>query len=299
MTSHRAPAIPAPLGRVVPHGSFSMPCDGRPMALNGSAFLKVKSHGVRRVRPQRIFQSGILAMAAVLLATGATWARSPFAIELETFSKRYHEDPARLDTIRGSLGQALVTDARPEVLIALAQVCFIWGDVRATTSDQKLDAYDQGRQAARRAIELEPTNAVAHLWYATNTARWGQTKGILRSLFLLPTVQEGIQRVLILDPGLVPVYALAGNVYNEVPAILGGDIDKAEQMFRKGLELDPRFTGMRVGLAKTLIRRGRLAEARRELHAVLDEKSPHNLADWALKDAKEARELLESIQGKS
>jgi tetratricopeptide (TPR) repeat protein len=238
-------------------------------------------------------------MAAVILAAGVAWARSPFAVEVETFSQRYHEDPARLDLLRKGLGEAVASNPRPEDLTALAQVCFIWGDVRARTSDQKLDAYDQGRQAARRAIELEPRNAVAHLWYATNTARWGQTKGILRSLFLLPTVQEEIQRVLTLDPGLVPVYALAGNVYYEVPALLGGDIGKAEEMFRKGLELDPSFTGMRVGLAKTLIRRGRIAEARRELQAVLQEKAPHNLADWTMKDAKEARELLESIQASS
>ena len=53
---------------------------------------------------------------------------------------------------------------------------------------------------------------------------------------------------------------------------------------------------MRVGLAKTLIKKGRLAEARTELEAVLAEKAPHNLADWTLKDSVEARELLDSIR---
>jgi hypothetical protein len=38
---------------------------------------------------------------------------------------------------------------------------------------------------------------------------------------------------------------------------------------------------------------------RRELQAVLDEKAPSNLADWTLRDSKEARALLESIKGKS
>ena len=36
----------------------------------------------------------------------------------------------------------------------------------------------------------------------------------------------------------------------------------------------PKFTGMRVGLAKTLIKKGRIEEARHELQAVLDEKEP-------------------------
>jgi hypothetical protein len=52
---------------------------------------------------------------------------------------------------------------------------------------------------------------------------------------------------------------------------------------------------MRVGLAKTLIKQGRTAEARRELQAVLDEKEPQNLADWVMKDSKQARRLLESL----
>jgi hypothetical protein len=55
---------------------------------------------------------------------------------------------------------------------------------------------------------------------------------------------------------------------------------------------------MRVGLAKTLIKQGRVAEARKELEAVLAERAPHNLADWTLKDSVEARELLASIRSR-
>jgi Tetratricopeptide repeat len=219
-------------------------------------------------------------------AAGAAWGESSLTTELEAVATRYHENPVRLDTVRETLEQA--AGAKPEVdtLVALAHVCFICGDVCAATAEQKLEAYDQGRQAARR-------------WFATNTARWGQTKGILPSLFLLPTVQEEIQTVLELDPGFTAVYALAGNVYYEVPGILGGDLDLAEQMFMRGLEQDPKFTGMRVGLGKTLIKKGRITDARRELQAVLEETAPTNPADWALKDAQEARALLESIRSKS
>jgi hypothetical protein len=64
-------------------------------------------------------------------------------------------------------------------------------------------------------------------------------------------------------------------------------------------ELDPRFTSARVGLGKALIKKSRLPEARRELEAVLEEKAPTNLADWTMKDSRRARELLESIRGKS
>ena len=147
-------------------------------------------------------------------------------------------------------------------------------------------------------MELDPKNVAAHFWYGTNTGRWGQTKGVLRSLFLLPTVREEIQTVLALNPKFTSVYSLAGSLDYEVPGLFGGDLNRAEEMFRKGLELDPKFTGMRVGLAKVLIKRGQIGEARRELEAVLDEKEPRNLADWTLKDSRDARALLESIKDK-
>ncbi len=237
----------------------------------------------------------LLGMLVLLVGT-PSWARSPLAIEVGAFSTRYHERLSRIDTIREELERATDGDGEVDELIALAQVCFIWGDVRATTSEQKLAAYDEGRTMARRAVELDPRNAAAHFWYGTNTARWGQTKGVVRSLFLLSTVQDEIQTVLNIDPKFTPVYALAGNVLYEVPPLLGGDLRKAEEMFRTGLEQDPKFTGMRVGLAKTLIKQGRIAEARKELQAVLDEKNPRNMGDWVMKDTKAARALLQSLR---
>jgi hypothetical protein len=63
--------------------------------------------------------------------------------------------------------------------------------------------------------------------------------------------------------------------------------------------MDGRLAGLRVGLARTLIKRGRIPEARRELRAVLDEKTPSNVADWTLKDVPEARRLLGTLPDRS
>jgi tetratricopeptide (TPR) repeat protein len=238
---------------------------------------------------------GLLLVLGVAAGTLPAAAESPLVAELDRVATRYHEEPAALDALRAALERAAATDTRPEILVSLARASFIWGDVRARTSEEKLAAYEQGRQAARRAVELAPRSAAAHFWYATTTARWGQTKGVVRSLFLLPEVQRGIDTVLALDPRFTAVYSLAGNVYYEVPGLFGGDLAKAEEMFRKGLEQDARFTGLRVGLGKTLIKRGRKDEARRELQAVLGETAPSNPADWTVKDVPEARRLLQSL----
>lgn len=262
------------------------------------------ARGGRSIEAMRLLVVALLAPLAVALVVplplGAiAHAQSPLAAEVRAFSTRYHEDPARLDRLYQGLTEAVKTDSHVDNLIALAHICFIWGDIRARTDEEKLEAYDRGRQAARRAVELAPRNALAHFWHATNAGRWGQTKGVMRSLFLLPTVKEEMQAALELDPRFPGTYSLAGAVYYEVPGLFGGDLDKSETMYRKGIEIDPRSTGLRVGLAKTLIKKGRIDEARRQLQMVLDEKAPQNPADWALKDSPQARDLLVSIKGKS
>lgn len=237
-----------------------------------------------------------IALLTVLAPGIAAPAESPLVVEVRTRATRYHEDLPRLDTVRAELAQLVKTDPQVDHLLALAQVCFVWGDVRAKTPAEKLEAYEQGRQAAKRAVELAPRNALAHFWYGVHIGRWGQTKGAVRSLFLLPALKQEIATSMELDPTFPPVYSLAGSVYFEVPGAFGGDVDKAEQMFRKSLELDPHFTSARIGLARVLIKKGRMPEARRELEAVLDEKSPTNLADWTVKDSRRARELLASLK---
>ena len=244
---------------------------------------------------QRVVFHLVGALLVFLASVTPAYGESPLAAHLAAFFNRYHENPPHLDALRAGLKRAVETDPDLPNLVAFANACFLWGDVRATTLDQKLAAYDEGREAGRRAVELAPRDPLAHLWFAIDTARWGQAKGVVRSLFLLPTVKREIATIMRLDPTLAPAYALAGNVYNEVPSLLGGDLGTAERMFRKGLELAPHFTGMRVGLARTLVKEGRIAEARQELQRVLTEAAPENLADWTLKDNPEARRLLDSL----
>src|SRR5438105_9855801 len=105
----------------------------------------------------------LIALTAVLLVVAtAAWAQSPVALQVRSWATRYHEDLPRIDRARAELGEIVKTDPQLDNLVALAQVCFIWGDIRAKTPDEKLDAYEQGREAARRAIALDPRNVLAH-----------------------------------------------------------------------------------------------------------------------------------------
>ncbi len=234
---------------------------------------------------------------ALVLVPFAAAAQTP-AETARALVARYHEDPATIDRARDLLEKALATERRVDTMITLSYVYFLIGDVRATTADEKLAAYDKGREIGRRAVELAPKDPEAHVWYGINTGRWGVTKGIMRSLFLLPTVREEVDATLALDPRNLRALALSGNVFLEVPGLFGGDKDKARQQFRRALAIDPHFTVARVDLGRVLIATGHYADARRELQLVIDDKQPNNIADWTVKDLPRARELLESIKGK-
>jgi tetratricopeptide (TPR) repeat protein len=240
----------------------------------------------------------IVAIMLLALNLGQAHAQTHLLEQLDVAASQYHKDPAQLDRLRAGLESAVATDPHLTNWVGLARISFLWGDIRATTKEQKLEAYERGRHAGKRAIELAPRDATARFWYATNTGRWGQTNGVVRSLFLLPTVREELATTLALDPNFTGAYLVMGYVYYEVPALLGGDLDKAEENFRAALNQIPTFTTARVGLARTLAKKGKIAEARREAQAVLEETTPSNPADWTMKDTRDARKLLESLTGK-
>jgi len=240
-----------------------------------------------------------LAFVAVILAAGSPAGAQAPVEAARALVARYHEDPTGLDRARDLLDAALAKDRKVETMVMLSYVQFLLGDVRATTAEAKLAAYDRGREIGQRAVELAPKSHDAHLWYAINTARWGETKGVLRSLFLLPTIRRELDTLLELDPRSVRAHILAGNVLLEVPGFAGGDRAKAEEHFKKALAIDPRFTNARVDLARVYIADARYADARRELQRVVDETSPSVIADWTVKDAPRARKLLESIKDRT
>lgn len=210
----------------------------------------------------------------------------------------YHEDPTRLDRARDILERALATGAPVDVLATLSRVYLLIGDVRATSTDDKLAAYDRGRELGRRAVELAPKSEDAHFWFAANTGRFGQTKGVMRSLVLLPTMRTEVDTLLAINANSPRIQGVAANFFAEVPGLFGGDRARAEQHWTKGLELDPRYTVLRVDYARFLIGAGRADEARRELQRVIDEPAPTNRADWTMRDVPRARTLLESLKGK-
>jgi tetratricopeptide (TPR) repeat protein len=238
----------------------------------------------------------IAALAAALVVAAALPAAADSPVEsARPLLARYHQDRAALDRARDLLQAAAARDPVADVLTELARAWFLIGEFRARTEHDKLTAYEQGREAGRRAVAAAPQSEQAHVWYALNSARWAGTRGIMRAVGVLPTLREEAAVILRLNPASVEGHTLAGGLAAELPALLGGDRARAEAHFRAALQADPRRTGARVELAKLYIATRRYTDAQRELERVLGETAPSDLPYWTLADVPLARALLESI----
>lgn len=235
----------------------------------------------------------------LLGAVTAAPAQTPTPAETaRAMLHQYQEDPARIDRARDLLEAHVAKGGAADVptLLALARAWFLFGEERAKTEDEKVAAYARARDYAKRATELAPRDADAHLWYAITLGSWSQSKGLLRSALGLRELRKEVDTVLRLDPNKVEAHIMAGSIARELPVVLGGDRKEAEDHFKTARRLDPKLTGVRLELAQLYINMGHYAEARQELQALLAERAPTDKPRWTLKEAPRARQMLDSIR---
>ena len=249
----------------------------------------------RRVRASRGLCVPAL-LTVMLVGATAVSAQTP-SEEARTLLNSYREDVTRIDRARDLLETAVAGKETADVrtLVLLARAWFLYAENRTKTEEARLAAYEKGRAAAERAIARSPDDPEAHLWYAINLGSWAQVKGLFRSLITLGTIRREVDTVLRLDPNNVEANIMAGSLQREIPAIMGGDKEKAEEYFKTAKRLAPHLSGARIELAKLYIKQGRIAEARQELQGVIDEPAPTDRSRWELVEVPRARTMLHSL----
>ena len=233
-------------------------------------------------------------LAAVLTLVTSAAAQDPVT-PARALMSTWHKDPAAIDRARAQLESAAAARPTAEVFVELSHAWFLTAEARRNGEADKTAAYEQGREAARRAVALAPNNDAAHLWLALNTGRAAELKGRVAGLRSLPAIRESSDTVLRLNPNNVDGLILAGGILANVPRLMGGDRSKAEAHFRRALELDPHKTGARIELAELYIELRRWNDARTELQRILDERTPTDLPRWTVTEEPRARGLLADI----
>lgn len=110
-----------------------------------------------------------------------------------------------------------------------------------------------GEKQLRRAIELSPSLASAHLWLGWNL--------IMQQRFY--EANDALARAAELDPTSLTVLSDLG-----YPAFFSGDYDRATELFRRAIERDRNYAAARFNLWRSLFYGGRYDEASAELDAI-------------------------------
>lgn len=191
-------------------------------------------------------------------------------------------------------------DPRTPLLMRLARVCFILGDLAPEA--QRRGFYQKGLAYAEQLLTEKPAGVAGHYWKALNLAGLADTGGMLQGRKLLPRILEELQRSLAFDPTYDQAggHRVLGRIYYQAPRppFSVGNLNKSLEHLSAAVRLAPENSTNHLYLAETLLRLDQRARARQELARVLSASQhaihPQGLAD----DRREARRLLAEMAGK-
>jgi hypothetical protein len=163
---------------------------------------------------------------------------------------------------------------------------------------ERRGTFEEGIAAGRRAIALQPKRPEGHFWVAANMGAMAESFGLRQGIKYRKPVKDELETVLQLDPSFMQGSAdrALGRWYFKVPRLFGGSDKESEAHLRASLKFNPTSTASHFFLAELFLDNGRKAEARTELHVVLD--APLD-PDWTPEDREfkdKARKLLATLR---
>ncbi len=110
---------------------------------------------------------------------------------------------------------------------------------KAASKEELLAIFEKGERYADKAIQYDPNNYNAYFWKSANIGRWGQTKGILNSLFKAAPMRDLLVKAITIKPDFPDAYYVLGQLYEQVPGfpLSFGNVSYAVSLGRKSIVL--------------------------------------------------------------
>lgn len=186
-------------------------------------------------------RSAVIAVLVLVLVPVAIFAQFESALERvdEYIDDEDPEDAIRL--LESLLGDADTPEAQGEVYWRLSSATLMQGDQadnNGAGEDELLSTYESGENYGQQAIDADPSNPLGYYWKSANIGRWGQTKGVLNSLFRAPDMRDLLTEAVTRDPDHADSYYVLGQLYAKVPGMVSfGNVEYAVSLARLSIDL--------------------------------------------------------------
>ena len=132
----------------------------------------------------------------------------------------------------------------------------------ATDRDKRLAHFQHGQLLGEQAVASDEGSADAHFALFCNLGELLRVDGeSLTSLFGLRRMMHELDRALELNPAHIEALSAKGTLLVRLPSILGGDMEKGEQLLQQVVKEAPKAVNARLALARVRCQHGRHDEA--------------------------------------
>lgn len=176
------------------------------------------------------------------------------------------------------------------------QKAYFYLGQRTDDKKEKISLYERSLEWGDKGLEKFADEEGLYYYKAAAYGKIGETKGVLKSLFLVDDIKENCQKTLEINPDHPGANLIMGKLYRKLPGWKGGDIEKSLEHLIKATELEPNYSGHWMALANSQYEAKQYSEAKETLEKIIN-------ADEGLfrdktqlgKDKKEAAELMEKV----
>ena len=166
--------------------------------------------------------------------------------------------------------------------------------MNATVKESKMNFFVNVQEWSQKGIAVDNNNLECHYWYAVGMGKYGDTKGVLKSLSLVNPIKDECNLIIKRDPNHAGANHVLGVMYRKLPGFAGGSLELSLKHLKIAVQNEPTDTIHYLELANTYIAMDEKEKAKENLNILINIKYPEDPVQ-ANEDRKEARKLLEKL----
>lgn len=166
-----------------------------------------------------------------------------------------------------------------------------------TDGDHRVNAFREGVEAGKTAVELQGGKPEGHFWLGANYGGSLESENIT-GLASIDDLRKEMETVLRINEGYQDgsAYMVLGMLDLKAPKIVGGDPQRAVTEMEKGLQFGKANAFLRLHLAEAYQAVGRTSEAREQLNTILSMTPDPNYLPELKEAQSQATQMLNKIK---